>query len=78
MAIEPISQAELDKFGIDTTTGRLYFDGKEVVTRTEFAFSAAAQKLAGYAVTAAGVSALVSVVRLLAIDLKWLKILVWN
>jgi hypothetical protein len=78
MAIKPISQAELDKFGIDTTTGRLYFDGKEVVTRTEFAFSAEVQKLAGIAVTAAGVSAAVSVIRLLAIDLKWLKFLVLN
>ena len=78
MAIKSISQAELDKFGIDMTTGRLYFDGKEVVTRTEFAFSEAAQKLAGIAVTAAGVSAAVSVIRLLAIDLKWLKFLVVN
>jgi hypothetical protein len=78
MAIKPISQGELDKFGIDTTTGRLYFDGKEVVTRTEFAFSAAAQRLAGIVVTAAGVTALVSVIRLLAIDLKWLKFLVLN
>jgi len=43
MTIKTISQDELDKFGIDTTTGRLYFDGKEVVTRTEFALSAATQ-----------------------------------
>ena len=78
MAIKPISQAELDKFGIDTTTGRLYFEGKEVVTRTEFAFSEGVQKLAGFAVTAASVSAAVAVIRLLAIDLKWLKFLVVN
>jgi len=78
MAIKSISQADLDRFGIDTTTGRLYFDGKEVVTRTEFAFSPAAQRLGEIVVTAAGITALVSVIRLLAVDLKWLKFLVLN
>jgi hypothetical protein len=78
MAIKTISQDELDKFGIDTATGRLYFDGKEVVTRTEFTFSATAQRLGGIVVTAAGVTALVSVIRLFVVDLKWLKFLVWN
>jgi hypothetical protein len=78
MAIRTISRDELNKFGIDTTTGRLYFDGKEVVTRTEFAFSTAAQWAGGIVVTAAGVTALVSVIRLLVVDLKWLNFLVWN
>ena len=71
MTIKTISQDELDKFGIDTTTGRLYFDGKEVVTRTEFALSAATQMWGKLVITAAGVgaaaasvTALVNVIRL--------------
>ena len=78
MAIRTISRDELDKFGIDTATGRLYFDGQEVVTRTEFAFSAAAERMGKIVVTAAGVTAAVSVIRLLVVDLKWLKLLAWN
>jgi hypothetical protein len=72
MPVRTISQDELDKFGIDETTGRLYFDGKEVVTRTELSFSAATTFWAGVVVSAAGVSAvaasvtaLVNVIRLL-------------
>lgn len=36
MAIKTIALEELDKFGIDETTGRLYFDGKEVAIRSGF------------------------------------------
>jgi hypothetical protein len=36
MAIRTISQDELDKFGIDETTGRLYFENKEVAIRNGF------------------------------------------
>ena len=78
MAVRTISQDELDKFGIDETTGRLYFDGKEVVTRTELSLSADTKFWGSFVVSAAGVTAFVSLVRLLAVDLKWMKFLVVN
>jgi hypothetical protein len=76
MAIRTILQNELGKFGIDETTGRLYFDGKEVVTRSELSLSRTQKIWGDIVVSAAGVTAAVSLVRLLAVDLKWLKLLV--
>jgi hypothetical protein len=69
--VRGVSIDELDRLGIHEKTGRLYWDGKEVVMRTEFFFSKAAQRLGGIVVTAAGVgafaasvTALVNVIRL--------------
>ena len=41
--VRGVSIDELDRLGINEKTGRLYWDGDEVVMRTEFAFSVAAQ-----------------------------------
>lgn len=53
---------------IDENTQRLYWNGKQIVTRSEFL-------VGSFVVTAAGVTAFASVVRLLVVDLKWLKFL---
>jgi len=69
--VRAISIDGVSLFGINEKTGRLYWDGKEVVMRTEFALSAATQVWGKLVVTAAGVgaaaasvTALVNVIRL--------------
>ena len=69
--VRGVSIDELDRLGIHEKTGRLYWDGKEVVMRTEFFFSEAAQwwgkivvSAAGVGAFAASVTAAVNVIRL--------------
>ena len=73
MALKKVSQEGLE---IDENTQRLYWNGKAIVTHSKFILGEPEYLLGKIAVTAAGVTAFVSVVRLLVVDLKWLKILV--
>jgi hypothetical protein len=62
--IRAISVQGLNLLGIDEKTGRLYWDGKEIVMRTGFFLGTFERWVAGIAASAAAVTAVVNVMRL--------------
>ena len=64
--VQRISQDVLDHLGVHEKTHRLYWDGKELVTRTGFFLGTPERWIGGIAASAAAVTALVNVIRLLA------------
>ncbi len=70
MAVRTITQDELDKFGIDEKTGRLYFEEKEVAIRNGFFLLPLERVIAIVAAGAALTTCLVNVARFLVVDLK--------
>jgi hypothetical protein len=70
MAVQRISQDELDRLGIDEKQ-RLYWDGKEIVTRTEFFLGNIVVTAAWVAAGAASVSALVNAAKFVIVDMRY-------
>jgi len=70
MAVRTIPQDEMDKFGIDEATGRLYFDNKEVAIRSGFFLLPLERWIAIVAASAAVTTAIVNVARFVIMDMK--------